>query len=112
MAPISTRSTRMPRSCWATRRSRTVAQRDRQREDSLQQPAGLGGILIAVGGSADRASAVLHAGKGNVMAEPFVSRGVRGRRQTEVTARRLPPGQYETRGVPGLSAGTPPPTDL
>ena len=42
------------------------------------------------------------------MAEPFVSRGFRGRRQPEVTARRLPPGQYETRDFPVLSAGPTP----
>lgn len=46
------------------------------------------------------------------MAEPFVSRGFRGRRQPEVTAGRLPPGQYETRNFPVLSAGPTPRTSL
>jgi len=39
------------------------------------------------------------------MTEPFVSRAFRGRRQTVPTAGRLPPGQYETRDFPVLSAG-------
>src|SRR5262245_27328762 len=42
------------------------------------------------------------------MTEPFVSRGFRGRRQPDATARRLPPGQYETRDFPVLSAGPTP----
>ncbi len=46
------------------------------------------------------------------MAEPFVSRGFRGRRQPEATARRLPPGQHETRDFPVLSAGPTPRTSL
>ena len=46
------------------------------------------------------------------MAEPFVSRGFRGRRQPEATARRLPPGQYETPNFPVLSAGPTPHTSL
>jgi len=46
------------------------------------------------------------------MTEPFVSRGFRGRRQSEATARRLPPGQYETRDFPVLSAGPTPRTAL
>ena len=36
---------------------------------------------------------------------PPVSRGFRGRRQSTDTASRLPPGQYETRDFPVLSAG-------
>jgi len=46
------------------------------------------------------------------MTESFVSRGFRGRRQTDATARRLPPGQYETRDFPVLSAGPTPRTSL
>jgi DMSO/TMAO reductase YedYZ molybdopterin-dependent catalytic subunit len=46
------------------------------------------------------------------MAEPFISRGFRGRRQPEATARRLPPGQHETRDFPVLSAGPTPRTSL
>jgi len=46
------------------------------------------------------------------MTEPFVSRGFRGRRQPGATARRLPPGQYETRDFPVLSAGPTPHTSL
>jgi DMSO/TMAO reductase YedYZ molybdopterin-dependent catalytic subunit len=46
------------------------------------------------------------------MTEPFSSRGFRGRRQTEATAARLPPGQYETRDFPVLSAGPTPRTPL
>jgi DMSO/TMAO reductase YedYZ molybdopterin-dependent catalytic subunit len=46
------------------------------------------------------------------MAEPFVSRGFRGRRQPGATARRLPPGQYETPDFPVLSAGPTPHTSL
>jgi DMSO/TMAO reductase YedYZ molybdopterin-dependent catalytic subunit len=46
------------------------------------------------------------------MTEPFVSRGFRGRRQPADTARRLPPGQYETRDFPVLSAGPAPHTPL
>jgi len=46
------------------------------------------------------------------MAEPFVSRGFRGRRQPEAIARRLPPGQYETADFPVLSAGPTPHTSL
>ncbi len=37
-----------------------------------------------------------------------VSRGFLGRRQSAATAGRLPPGQYETRDFPVLSAGTTP----
>jgi DMSO/TMAO reductase YedYZ molybdopterin-dependent catalytic subunit len=43
------------------------------------------------------------------MSEPFVSRGFRGRRQPSA-AGRLPPGQYETRDFPVLSAGPTPHT--
>ena len=47
------------------------------------------------------------------MGERFVSRGFRGRRREEGTATRLPPGQYQTRDFPVLSAGPTPrtPTD-
>src|SRR5689334_3018861 len=46
------------------------------------------------------------------MAEPFVSRGFRGRRQPQSISARLPPGQYETREFPVLSAGPTPHTPL
>ncbi len=46
------------------------------------------------------------------MTEPFISRGFRGRRQSAATAGRLPPGQYETRDFPVLSAGPTPRTPL
>jgi DMSO/TMAO reductase YedYZ molybdopterin-dependent catalytic subunit len=46
------------------------------------------------------------------MAEPFISRGFRSRRQAAPTAGRLPPGQYETRDFPVLSAGPTPRTSL
>jgi DMSO/TMAO reductase YedYZ molybdopterin-dependent catalytic subunit len=46
------------------------------------------------------------------MAEPFISRGFRGRRQPGATAARLPPGQYETPDFPVLSAGPTPRTPL
>ena len=42
----------------------------------------------------------------------FVSRGFHGRRQAAATAGRLPPGQYETRDFPVLSAGPTPRTSL
>jgi len=42
------------------------------------------------------------------MAESLISPGFRGRRQPDATTRRLPPGQYETRGFPVLSAGPTP----
>jgi DMSO/TMAO reductase YedYZ molybdopterin-dependent catalytic subunit len=42
------------------------------------------------------------------MTEPFISRAFRGRRQSAATAGRLPPGQYETRDFPVLSAGPTP----
>jgi DMSO/TMAO reductase YedYZ molybdopterin-dependent catalytic subunit len=41
-----------------------------------------------------------------------ISRGFRGRRQPEGAAGRLPPGQYETRDFPVLSAGPTPRTPL
>ena len=41
-----------------------------------------------------------------------ISRGFRGRRQSAETASRLPPGQYETRDFPVLSAGPTPRTPL
>ena len=43
---------------------------------------------------------------------PPVSRGFRGRRQSAATAQRLPPGQYQTRDFPVLSAGPTPRTPL
>jgi len=46
------------------------------------------------------------------MADSFVSRGFRGHRPSGATARRLPPGQYETRDFPVLSAGPTPRTAL
>ena len=42
------------------------------------------------------------------MSESFISRGFRGRRQPPAAAHRLPPGQYETRDFPVLSAGPTP----
>jgi DMSO/TMAO reductase YedYZ molybdopterin-dependent catalytic subunit len=44
--------------------------------------------------------------------QPFISRGFHGRRQPKATAERLPPGQYETRDFPVLSAGPTPHTPL
>jgi DMSO/TMAO reductase YedYZ molybdopterin-dependent catalytic subunit len=64
------------------------------------------------GGAIARPRWLAHHGHDKVMTEPFVSRGFRGRRQPEATARRLPPGQYETRDFPVLSAGPTPRTDL
>lgn len=46
------------------------------------------------------------------MTEPFISRGFHGRRRPTATAERLPPGQYETRDFPVLSAGPTPRTSL
>jgi DMSO/TMAO reductase YedYZ molybdopterin-dependent catalytic subunit len=46
------------------------------------------------------------------MAEPFISPRFRGRRQPSPTPGRLPPGQYETRDFPVLSAGPTPRTPL
>jgi DMSO/TMAO reductase YedYZ molybdopterin-dependent catalytic subunit len=46
------------------------------------------------------------------MTEPFISRAFRGRRQAAPTAGRLPPGQYETRDFPVLSAGPTPHTSV
>jgi hypothetical protein len=46
------------------------------------------------------------------MTQPFISRGFRGRRQPGSIAERLPPGQYETRDFPVLSAGPTPHTPL
>jgi DMSO/TMAO reductase YedYZ molybdopterin-dependent catalytic subunit len=42
----------------------------------------------------------------------FTSRGFRGRRQVDAPPGRLPPGQYETRDFPVLSAGPTPRIDL
>src|SRR5262244_4304594 len=42
------------------------------------------------------------------MTERLISRGFRGRRPPGPTAGRLPPGQYETRDFPVLSAGPTP----
>jgi len=47
-----------------------------------------------------------------VMTEPFISRGFRGRRRPGSIADRLPPGQYETSDFPVLSAGPTPRTPL
>jgi hypothetical protein len=47
-----------------------------------------------------------------VMTEPFISRGFLGRRKPASIADRLPPGQYETRDFPVLSAGPTPHTPL
>src|SRR5256714_5973173 len=46
------------------------------------------------------------------LAMPPISRGFRGRRQTEVDPSRLPPGQYATNDFPVLSAGPTPHTPL
>ncbi|MFL5575064.1 MAG: sulfite oxidase-like oxidoreductase [Gemmatimonadaceae bacterium] len=46
------------------------------------------------------------------MSESFISRGFRGRRQSAAAAGHLPPGQYETRDFPVLSAGPTPHTPL
>lgn len=48
------------------------------------------------------------------MAEKFISRGFRGRaRETDKAKReRIPPGQYETKDFPVLSAGPTPRTPL
>ena len=47
------------------------------------------------------------------MAEtPFVARGFRGRGSRTADAPRLPPGQYEERGFPVISAGPTPRTSL
>ena len=43
---------------------------------------------------------------------PPVSRGFRGRRERDVDAARIPPGQYLTRDFPVLSAGPTPRVDL
>jgi DMSO/TMAO reductase YedYZ molybdopterin-dependent catalytic subunit len=42
----------------------------------------------------------------------LISRGFRGRKQSAEVAERLPPGQYETRDFPVLSAGPTPRTSL
>jgi DMSO/TMAO reductase YedYZ molybdopterin-dependent catalytic subunit len=44
--------------------------------------------------------------------EPIISRGFRGRRPPSDRERRIPPGQYEERGFPVLSAGPTPRTPL
>lgn len=46
------------------------------------------------------------------MTEPFISRGFRGRRQAASAPGRLPPGQYEARDFPVLSAGPTPRASL
>lgn len=48
------------------------------------------------------------------MAGNFISRGFKGRRrETDATLKeRIPPGQYETKGFPVLSAGPTPRTSL
>ena len=42
----------------------------------------------------------------------LISRGFQGRRRPDAAGRQLPPGQYETRDFPGLSAGPTPRTPL
>lgn len=64
------------------------------------------------GGAIQRPRRTASKGQDEVMTEPFVSRGFRGRRQPGATAARLPPGQYETRDFPVLSAGPTPRTSL
>src|SRR3712207_9529624 len=44
--------------------------------------------------------------------QPFIARGFRGRRPEKGEALRLPPGQYETKDFPVLSAGPTPRTPL
>ena len=44
--------------------------------------------------------------------QPFIARGFRGRRSQTAEALRLPPGQYETKDFPVLSAGPTPRTSL
>src|ERR1044071_4599314 len=44
--------------------------------------------------------------------EPIISRGFRGRRAPAARASRIPPGQYEERAFPVLSAGPTPRTPL
>jgi DMSO/TMAO reductase YedYZ molybdopterin-dependent catalytic subunit len=46
------------------------------------------------------------------MVEGFISRGFRGRRRDPELADRIPPGQYQTRDFPVLSAGPTPRTPL
>src|SRR5262245_24035793 len=46
------------------------------------------------------------------MTDPLISRGFRGRRHRDATARRLPAGQHATRDFPVLSAGPTPHTSL
>jgi DMSO/TMAO reductase YedYZ molybdopterin-dependent catalytic subunit len=46
------------------------------------------------------------------MDEPYVSRGFRGRARHTARPERIPPGQYETRDFPVLSAGPTPHVDL
>src|SRR5262249_17351022 len=64
------------------------------------------------GGARQRPRRTANQGQEDIMTEPFVARGFRGRRQPDATARRLPPGQYETRDFPVLSAGPTPRTSL
>jgi DMSO/TMAO reductase YedYZ molybdopterin-dependent catalytic subunit len=64
------------------------------------------------GGAIQRPHRTASKGQDEVMTEPFVSRGFRGRRQPGATADRLPPGQYETRDFPVLPAGPTPRTSL
>src|SRR5919202_4005404 len=44
--------------------------------------------------------------------QPFIARGFRGRSPQAAEALRLPPGQYETKDFPVLSAGPTPHTSL
>ena len=64
------------------------------------------------GGAIQRPRRTASKGQDEAMTEPFISRGFRGRRQPGATAGRLPPGQYETRDFPVLSAGPTPRTSL
>src|SRR5262245_57714065 len=84
-----------------------------QRQDPLQQPAGLGRILRRLdGGAIPRPRRPRRKDCDGVMTDSFVSRGFRGRGHRDAAARRLPPGQHETRDFPVLSAGPTPHTSL
>src|SRR5262249_27928766 len=88
---------------------RRFARGGHQRDHSLQQPAGPGGLLSRLDGGALARPRPLG---GNGMSGPITSRGFRGRRPPRETAGRLPPGQHETRDFPVLSAGPTPRTAL
>src|SRR5262245_176705 len=90
-----------------------LSQGDCRRKDSVQQPTGSGGILMRrQRGALRRPRCPASHGNERAMPERFFSRGFRGRRQSGATSRRLPPGQYETRDFPVLSAGPTPRTSL